>query len=73
MAHTNNGEKIYSYFANEAGTLEFASDWMDFFTQLGLGNQMYDWHKWCDEFAVWVLDYNQFEEGAFNLIREEEK
>jgi hypothetical protein len=32
MAQTENGEKIFDYYC-EAGVLEFASDWMDFFIE----------------------------------------
>ena len=71
MAQTENGEKIFQYYC-KAGALEFASDWMDFFLENGMTNQMYDWYKWCDEFAEWVLNYHQFEEGAFGLIKEKE-
>ena len=71
MAQTENGEKIFQYYC-EAGVLEFASDWMDFFLENGMTNQMYDWYKWCDEFAEWVLNHYRFEEGAFGLVKEKE-
>lgn len=71
MAQTENGEKIFQYYC-EAGVLEFASDWMDFFIENHMTNQMYDWHKWCDEFAEWALNHYRFEEGSFGLIKEKE-
>jgi len=67
---TENGCIIFKYYC-EAGTLEFASDWMDFFTENNMTNHMYDWHKWCDEFAEWVLISEHFEDGAFGLKKEE--
>jgi hypothetical protein len=71
MAQTKNGEKIFDYYC-KAGVLEFASDWMDFFIQNNMNNHMYDWHKWCDEFAEWVLISEHFEDGAFGLTKEME-
>ena len=37
-------------------------------------NQMYDWHKWCDEFAEWVILNTpyRFDEGAYGLTKEME-
>ena len=67
---TENGDIIFRFYC-EAGVLEFASDWMDFFIENNMGNQMYDWHKWCDEFAEWVLISERFEDGAFGLKKEE--
>jgi len=59
MAQTENGQKVYTFYTNTSiGTLEFAHDWMAFFLYLDQGNQMYSWHKWCDEFAEWVIDYD---------------
>lgn len=76
MAQTYNGEKIYEYYC-EAGALEFAHDWMEFFNDYyrHIGNQMYSWHKWCDEFAEWVIEnaeYNSLQPEDFNLIIEKE-
>ena len=73
MAQTENGEKIFDYYC-EAGVLEFASDWMDFFIENNMTNQMYDWHKWCDEFAEWVILNTpyRFGEGAYGLTKEME-
>ena len=73
MAQTENGEKIFQYYC-EAGALEFASDWMDFFIENNMTNQMYDWHKWCDEFAEWVIINTpyRFDESAYGLTKEME-
>jgi len=71
MAQTENGDKIFDYYC-EAGALEFASDWMDFFIENNMRNEMYDWHKWCDEFAEWVLISERFDGNPFNLITEKE-
>lgn len=71
MAQTENGDKIFNYYC-EAGVLEFASDWMDFFLENNMQNEMYDWHKWCDEFAEWVLISERFDGNPFNLITEKE-
>ena len=70
--NTENGQKIFNYYADEAGVLEFASDWMDFFTENNMTNQMYDWHKWCDEFAEWGLITDKFDGNPFNLTTEKE-
>jgi hypothetical protein len=43
---------------------------MDFFIENNMTNHMYDWHKWCDEFAEWVLISEHFDGNPFNLIRE---
>ena len=71
MAQTENGEKIFQHYC-DADTLTFASDWMDFFLDNGMTNQMWDWHKWCDEFAEWVILCTpyRFDEGAYGLIVE---
>jgi hypothetical protein len=71
MAQTENGEKIFQYYC-EAGVLEFASDWMDFFLENNMRNEMYSWHKWCDEFAEWVLISERFDGNPFDLIKETE-
>lgn len=84
MAQTLNGEKIYEYYCKAGLTecsyptvLEFAHDWMEFFNDyyLHIGNQMYSWHKWCDEFAEWVIEnaeYNPLQPEDFGLIIETE-
>ena len=69
MAQTENGEKIFQHYC-EADTLSFASDWMDFFIENNMTNQMWDWYKWCDEFAEWVLISEHFDGNPFNLNRE---
>jgi hypothetical protein len=36
---------------------------------------MYSWHKWCDEFAEWVIEnaeYNALQPEDFGLIIETE-
>jgi hypothetical protein len=73
MAQTENGEKIFQHYC-DVDTLTFASDWMDFFLDNGITNQMWDWHKWCDEFAEWVILSTpyRFDEGAYGLIVEKE-
>jgi hypothetical protein len=73
MAQTENGEKIFQHYC-DVDTLTFASDWMDFFLDNGMTNQMWDWHKWCDEFAEWVILCTpyRFDEGAYGLIVEKE-
>jgi hypothetical protein len=73
MAQTENGEKIFQHYC-DVDTLTFASDWMDFFLDNGMTNQIWDWHKWCDEFAEWVILSTpyRFDEGAYGLIVEKE-
>jgi hypothetical protein len=57
MAQTGNGQKIFDYYADaNISTLDFAYDWLEFFNAWGLGNEFYDWHKWCDEFAQYVIE-----------------
>ena len=72
MAQTENGQLIYNYFA-KADALEFGSSWTDFTIYMNAfhkntTNYTAQWHKWCDEFAVWVLSSNFFEEGEFGLV-----
>jgi hypothetical protein len=63
MALTNNGEKIYEYYSEKADVCEFASDWCDFSTYYGK-NVCYEWWKYTDEFAEWVLVWQPF--GQYN-------
>ena len=60
MAQTENGQKIYDYYV-EADVMSFASDWTEFtlYYSNHWGNRTNytaEWHKWCDEFAEWVID-----------------
>jgi hypothetical protein len=75
MAQTENGEKVFEYYCN-CETLEFASDWMEFFMFHKMGNKMWDWHKWCDEFAEWAILNSEYDiyptAEKFNLITEME-
>ena len=72
MADTVNGQLIYDYFV-KADALEYGSSWTDFTIYMNgfhknTTNYTAQWHKWCDEFAVWVLSSNFFEEGEFGLV-----
>ena len=80
MAQTANGQKIYDYFAGEV-TMEFAELWTDFSIYYSnywgnRKNYTVEWWKWCDEFAEWVMNSPDIDEGwaenAYGLVREEE-
>lgn len=74
MAQTQNGERIYDYYTLNTDILEFAHDWMQFFTDTRLGNKFHDWHKYCDEFAKWVISSPHiWDTEAFGLVRGEEE
>lgn len=75
MAQTKNGERIYDYYTLNTDVLEFAYDWMEFFNDTRLGNKFHDWHKYCDEYAEWVLATTgyRFTEGSYDLVRDEEE
>ena len=74
MAQTENGQKIYDYYA-EADVMSFASDWTDFtlyYSNLWGNRKNYtaEWHKWCDEFAEWVIDNSPVGDLPYGLIDE---
>ena len=71
MAQTENGQKVYDFYV-KANAMEFASDWTDFtiyYSRLWDNRTNYtaEWHKWCDEFAEWVLEYRPFDGNPFDL------
>ena len=71
MAQTENGQKVYDYYVDvNIGTLEFAYDWCEFFMANRLDNDMYGWHKWCDEFAEWVLSDEDKDPTSYGLTKE---
>jgi hypothetical protein len=75
MAQTENGQKIYDYFLGTV-TMEFADIWTEFsvyYSHINNKPKNYtaEWWKWCDEFAEWVLNGGDFEEGAYDLVKEE--
>ena len=71
MAQTSNGQKVYDHYVN-ADVMTFASDWTEFtlyYANLWDNRKNYtsEWHKWCDEFAEWVISHEPFGEGALGL------
>jgi hypothetical protein len=70
--YTINGQKIFNYY-NKADAVEFANDWMTFFTTVRLGNQFNNWYEWCNEFADFALQYELFDNNPFNLVKATKK
>jgi hypothetical protein len=70
MALTQNGEIIFEYYAECQDICEFANDWCEFSIYYGT-NVCYDWWKYTDEFAEWVLTWLPFgNENIFGLNTE---
>ena len=72
MAQTENGQKVYDYYSSvNCDELEFAYDWCEF-SMFEHSNIIYDWHKYCDEFADWILNYSELDADKIGLTTETE-